>query len=179
MRMDRGQGRTALDLVARASEEELADIIYAFGEEPKSRRIARSICWERDKGGEMTTQRLAAAVARALGGRGQRRSHIHPATRTFQALRIAVNGELDALAAALAALPRCLGPAGRACIIAYHSLEDRAVKQAFRALGQRGNGGEPAAFTVLTKRPLRPGDEELARNARARSARLRAIARAA
>jgi 16S rRNA (cytosine1402-N4)-methyltransferase len=94
-------------------------------------------------------------------------------------LRIAVNAELEAICAALAALPALLAPGGRACVIAYHSLEDRAVKQAFRALAHRGPSGEPAAFTLLTKKPERPGEEELRRNPRARSARLRAIARAA
>jgi 16S rRNA (cytosine1402-N4)-methyltransferase len=179
MRMDRGGGRTALDLVAAAGEEELARIIFAFGEEPKSRRIARAICRERERGGALTTQRLADVVAGAVGGRGPRRGRIHPATRTFQALRIAVNAELEALEAALAALPAALAPGGRACVISYHSLEDRAVKRAFRALGQRGPDGAPAAFLVLTKKPERPGEDELRGNPRARSARLRALARAA
>jgi 16S rRNA (cytosine1402-N4)-methyltransferase len=179
MRMDRDEQGTALDLVARASEEELARIIFEFGEERKSRRIARAICRERERGGALTTKRLADVVAGAVGGRGPRGGHIHPATRTFQALRIAVNAELEALAAALAAVPSLLAPGGRACVIAYHSLEDRAVKQAFRALAHRGAGGEPAPFTLLTKKPARPGEAELERNPRARSARLRAIARAA
>ena len=134
MRMDRGEPGTALELVASASEEELARIIYEYGEEPRSRRIARAICRERERGGTLTTQRLAHAVEEAIGGRGPRAGRIHPATLTFQALRIAVNGELEALAAALAALPAVLAPGGRACVIAYHSLEDRAVKHAFRAL---------------------------------------------
>ena len=102
MRMDRGGGRTALDLVATVGEEELARMIFEFGEEPKSRRIARAICRERERGGALTTRRLAEAVAGAVGGRGPRRGRIHPATRTFQALRIAVNAELEALDAALA-----------------------------------------------------------------------------
>ena len=179
MRMDRGEQRTALDLVATASEEELARIIYEYGEERKSRRIARAICRERERGGSLTTQRLAEAVAGAVGGRGPRGGHIHPATLTFQALRIAVNGELEALASVLAALPAVLAPGGRACVIAYHSLEDRAVKQAFRALAPIGRSTKPPAFTLLTKKPVRPGVEELQRNPRSRSARLRAIARAA
>lgn len=179
MRMDRDEEGTALDLVTRASEEELARVIYEYGEERKSRRVARAICRERERGGALTTKRLADVVAAAVGGRGPRGRHIHPATRTFQALRIAVNAELEALAAALEALPALLAPGGRACVIAYHSLEDRAVKQAFRALARRGPAGEPAAFTLLTKKPERPGEEELRRNPRARSARLRAIARAA
>jgi 16S rRNA (cytosine1402-N4)-methyltransferase len=127
----------------------------------------------------LTTQRLAGAIAGAVGGRGPRAGRIHPATRTFQALRIAVNRELEELTAALGALPGILAPGGRACIIAYHSLEDRAVKQAFRTLAHRGRAEAPAAFTLLTKKPGRPGEEELRRNPRARSARLRAIARAA
>ncbi|MHB8835572.1 MAG: 16S rRNA (cytosine(1402)-N(4))-methyltransferase RsmH [Candidatus Methylomirabilia bacterium] len=179
MRMDRGEAGTALDLVATASEEELANIIYEYGEERKSRRIARAICREREKGGVMTTQRLANAVAGSVGSRGPRGGHIHPATLTFQALRIAVNGELEALAAVLADLPAVLAPGGRACVIAYHSLEDRAVKQAFRALAPIGRTSSPRAFTLLTKKPERPGAEELQRNPRSRSARLRAIARAA
>jgi 16S rRNA (cytosine1402-N4)-methyltransferase len=179
MRMDRGAPGTALDLVLSASEEELANIIFAYGEERKSRRIARAICHERALGGALTTQRLAAAVAGAVGGHGPRGGHIHPATLTFQALRIAVNGELEALAAVLAALPGLLAPGGRACVIAYHSLEDRAVKQAFRALAPLGRSARPREFAVLTKKPLRPGAAELQRNPRSRSARMRAIARAA
>jgi 16S rRNA (cytosine1402-N4)-methyltransferase len=179
MRMDRGELTTALDLVASIREEELARIIFEYGEEPKSRSIARAICRERERGGTLTTQRLAGAVAAAVGGHGPRGGRIHPATRTFQALRIAVNRELEALAAALAAIPALLAPGGRACIIAYHSLEDRAVKQAFRALAHRGRAEAPAAFTLLAKKPARPREEEIRRNPRARSARLRAIARAA
>ncbi|HEY5997922.1 MAG TPA: 16S rRNA (cytosine(1402)-N(4))-methyltransferase, partial [bacterium] len=123
--------------------------------------------------------RLASAVASAVGGRGPRGGRIHPATRTFQALRIAVNRELEELASALAALRDVLAPGGRACVIAYHSLEDRVVKQAFRSWSHRGHGEAPAAFALLTKKPARPAADELRRNPRARSARLRAIARAA
>jgi 16S rRNA (cytosine1402-N4)-methyltransferase len=179
MRMDRGELVTALDLVTSAREEELARVIFEYGEEPKSRSIARAICRERERGGALTTQRLANAVSAAVGGHGPRGGRIHPATRTFQALRIAVNRELEALAAALAAIPALLAPGGHACIIAYHSLEDRAVKQAFRALAHRGRAESPAAYTLLTKKPGRPGEEEVRRNPRARSARLRAITRAA
>lgn len=179
MRMDRTAGLTARDLVAAAREEELARIIFEYGEEPKSRRIARAICRARARGSGLTTQELAEVVAAAVGGRGPRGGKIHPATRTFQALRIAVNGELEALAAALAAIPALLAPGGRACVIAYHSLEDRAVKQSFRALAHRGHGGAPPAFTLLAKKPGRPGADELRRNPRARSARLRTLARAA
>ena len=179
MRMDRGGGETALNLVASLDDEELALVIYEYGEEPHSRRIVRAIRREGGRGGALTTQRLAGAVAAAVGGHGPRGGRIHPATRTFQALRIAVNRELEALAEALAAIPALLAPGGHACIIAYHSLEDRAVKQAFRTLAHRGRTEAPAAFTLLTKKPGRPGEDELRRNPRARSARLRAIARAA
>ncbi len=174
MRMDRGEAATALDLVADATEQELADVIFRFGEERASRRIARAICRERDRGVPLTTARLAAVVAAAVGGRGPRAGRIHPATRTFQALRIAVNRELEALEGALAAAPPLLAPGGRLCVIAYHSLEDRAVKRAFQALARAGAG-----FVIVTKKPLRPGAAEVAANPRARSARLRALARAA
>lgn len=179
MRMDRGGGETALDLVASLDDEELARVIYEYGEEPHSRRIVRAIRRESERGGTLTTQRLASAVAAAVGGRGPRGGRIHPATRTFQALRIAVNRELEELDAALAALPAVLAPGARACVIAYHSLEDRAVKRAFRAWSHRGRGEAPAPFTLLTKKPARPSAGELEANPRARSARLRAIARAA
>ncbi|HWR98161.1 MAG TPA: 16S rRNA (cytosine(1402)-N(4))-methyltransferase RsmH [Candidatus Methanoperedens sp.] len=179
MRMDRSDGSSALDLVASADEAELARVIFEYGEERQSRRIARAICRERERGGALTTQRLATAVAAAVGGRGPRGGRIHPATRTFQALRIAVNRELEELDAALAALPAVLAPGGRACVIAYHSLEDRAVKRAFRSWSHRGRGEGPAAFELLTKKPRQPAADELQRNPRARSARLRAIARAA
>jgi 16S rRNA (cytosine1402-N4)-methyltransferase len=179
MRMDRSGGETALELVASLDEEELARIIYLYGEEPRSRRIARAIRREHERGGALTTQRLAAAIAAAVGGRGPRAGRIHPATQTFQALRIAVNREIEELDAALAALPGALAPGGRACVIAYHSLEDRAVKQAFRSWSHRGRGEAPAPFALLTKKPARPSADEIRRNPRARSARLRAIARAA
>jgi 16S rRNA (cytosine1402-N4)-methyltransferase len=176
MRMDREADGTALDLVLGADEEELARVIFVYGEERKSRRIARAICRERERGGALTTATLATVVAGAVGGRGPRSARIHPATRTFQALRIAVNRELEALDLALAAVPGLLAPGGRFCVIAYHSLEDRAVKRAFQALARPGEG---AAFTRVTKKPLRPGPAELAANPRSRSARLRAVARAA
>jgi 16S rRNA (cytosine1402-N4)-methyltransferase len=170
MRMDRGAGPTAADVVNRLPERELADLIYAYGEEPASRRIARAIVQARQKAHLRTTGALAQVV-RAAAGRSRKKG-LDPATLTFQALRIHVNRELDGLGAALRAIAARLAPAGRLVVIAFHSLEDREVKNAFRDLGREG-------FTVLTKKPLRPSEEESARNPRARSARLRALARAA
>ena len=165
MRMDRSQGESAAEVVNRTREDELADIIYRFGEERASRRIARAIVEARRRARLRTTTELAAVVRRAAG---RSRPGLDPATRTFQALRIHVNRELDGLGAALRALASCLAPGGRMAVIAFHSLEDREVKQAFRALGREG-------FVVLTRRPLRPGPEEVGRNPRARSARLRGL----
>jgi 16S rRNA (cytosine1402-N4)-methyltransferase len=178
MRMDRDEEGTALDLVRDLDEEELARVIFEYGEERKSRRIARAICRERERG-ELTTLRLAETVAGAIGWGGPRGHRIHPATRTFQALRIAVNREIEALTAVLQALPGMLAPGGRACILSYHSLEDRAVKRTFREWAHHGVAGSAAEFTVLTRKPLRPSEEEVERNPRSRSARLRALLRAA
>lgn len=164
MRMDRSHGETAAELVNRARERDLADLIYAFGEERASRRIARAIVSARPI---HTTTQLASVVRRSVGGP---RHRIDPATRTFQALRIAVNRELEGLASALETLALCLAPQGRLVVMAFHSLEDREVKTTFRGLARRG-------FSLLTRKPLRPGPEELARNPRSRSARLRAILR--
>jgi 16S rRNA (cytosine1402-N4)-methyltransferase len=179
MRMDRTAGPTALDLLRGADEEEIARIIFEFGEEPKSRRIARAIRRELDRGVALTTFGLAELVAGAIGRGGPRGGRLHPATRTFQALRIAVNGELEELDRALEALPGLLAPGGRACVISYHSLEDRAVKRAFRALAHREDRRVPAPFELIARKPLRPGEGEVRANPRARSARLRALARAA
>jgi 16S rRNA (cytosine1402-N4)-methyltransferase len=168
MRMDRTARTTAADLVNGLGERDLADVIYEYGEEPASRRIARAIVRERDREPIETTTRLAEVVRRAA--KHSRRPGLHPATRTFQALRIRTNRELDALPEALAALAACLRPGGRLAVIAFHSLEDRPVKQTFRALDGQG-------YRELVRKPVRPGDEETSRNPRARSARLRAIAR--
>jgi 16S rRNA (cytosine1402-N4)-methyltransferase len=168
MRMDQSQGETAGDLVNRLPEHELADVIYRYGEERHSRRIARAIVAARRRAPLRTTTALAAVV-RSAAPRG--RASLHPATRTFQALRIRVNRELEGLGAALEALARCLAPGGRLVVIAFHSLEDREVKQTFRSLGR----GE---FRVLTRKPMRPGEAEVRENPRARSARLRALLRA-
>jgi 16S rRNA (cytosine1402-N4)-methyltransferase len=170
MRMDRSAGLTAADLVNRLPERELADLIYRYGEERASRRIARAIVRARQKAHLRTTGELAAVV-RAAAGRARKPGR-DPATLTFQALRIHVNRELEGLADALEAIAHRLAAGGRLVVIAFHSLEDREVKRALRDLAR----GE---FTLLTRKPVRPADEETARNPRARSARLRALARAA
>jgi 16S rRNA (cytosine1402-N4)-methyltransferase len=172
MRMDRSRGDTAASLVTRAGEEEIADVIFRFGEERYSRRVARAIVNARAESPIETTGRLAAIVRRAVPQRGRQR--IDPATRTFQALRIWVNRELDGLDAFLARAAERLLAGARLAVITFHSLEDRIVKHAFRALA--GSGG---ALRLVTKRPLTPADEEVARNPRARSAKLRAIERLA
>ncbi|MGE5127562.1 MAG: 16S rRNA (cytosine(1402)-N(4))-methyltransferase RsmH [Betaproteobacteria bacterium] len=168
MRIDRTSPTTAADLVNGMRESELADLIYEYGGERASRRIARAIVRAREQEPIRTTTRLAELVRRAAP-RGRRRG-LHPATRTFQALRIRTNRELDSLGEAIETAALTLAPRGRMAVIAFHSLEDRAVKQSFRALAGRG-------FRALTRKPLRPGAEETRRNPRARSARLRAIAR--
>lgn len=178
MRMDRREERTARDLVRDAAEEDLARLIREYGEEPQARRIARAICRERDRG-RLTTLGLAQTIAAAVGGRGPRAGKIHPATRTFQALRIAVNREMEALAGVLQDLPDLLLVNGRACVLSYHSLEARTVKRTFREWAHHGLAGSEARFEVLTKKPVRPSIEEVRSNPRARSACLRAIRRAA
>jgi 16S rRNA (cytosine1402-N4)-methyltransferase len=172
MRMDRSRGDTAADLVARSSERELADAIFQYGEERMSRRIARAIVEARDQAPIDTTGRLAAIVRRAQPRRGYTR--IDPATRTFQALRIWVNQELDGLDRFVEAAARRLRSGARLVVIAFHSLEDRIVKHTLRALQQRDG-----LVGVLTKKPMVPRDEEVERNPRARSAKLRAAERAA
>ena len=171
MRMDRSRGDTAADLVGRASETEIADAIFTFGEERFSRRIARAIVEARREAPIVTTGRLASIVRRAVPRRGHMR--IDPATRTFQALRIWVNRELEGLDAFLRAAARRLRAAARLVVIAFHSLEDRIVKHTFRALERAAD----AAMRVLTKKPVVPGDEEVRGNPRARSAKLRAAER--
>ena len=168
MRLDRTARTTAADLVNGLPERDLADVIYEYGEEPASRRIARAIVREREREPIQTTTRLADVVRRAAPR--SRRPGLHPATRTFQALRIRTNRELDRLPEALTALAACLRPGGRLAVIAFHSLEDRPVKQTFRALDGQG-------YRELGRKPVRPGDEETRGNPRARSARLRALAR--
>jgi 16S rRNA (cytosine1402-N4)-methyltransferase len=171
MRMDPSQGATLADLLDRTNAEALADVIWRFGEERHSRRIARAILAARAAGTLTDTAALASAVRRAAGGgRWQR---IDPATRTFQALRIWVNGELDGLETFLADAAAVLAPQGRLAVIAFHSLEDRVVKHTFRRLAADDG------YLLVTRRPIVPGDEEVDRNPRARSARLRALERAA
>jgi 16S rRNA (cytosine1402-N4)-methyltransferase len=166
MRMDPTEGETALELIERLSQDELADVIYELGEERRSRRVAKCIKQALDRGELESTVDLRRAVVRAVGPR--RIGGADPATRTFQALRIAVNRELDELAALLAQVPRFLRPGGVACFISFHSLEDRIVKRAFQ---QRD------VWTRLTKKPVRPGDDETEGNPRSRSAKLRAARR--
>jgi 16S rRNA (cytosine1402-N4)-methyltransferase len=164
MRMD-PEGESAADLVNSLSEPELARILFEYGEERRSRRVAAAIVRARARRRIETTDQLARVVAGAVGGR---RGGPHPARRTFQALRIAVNRELEELAASLPRAVGLLAPGGRVVVIAYHSLEDRIVKRCFSSDDR---------LTALTRKPLRPGAEEVARNPRARSARLRAAER--
>jgi 16S rRNA (cytosine1402-N4)-methyltransferase len=168
MRMDRSARGTAAELVNRLGERELADLIHEYGEERFARRIARAIARERERAPIATTTALADLVRRAAPR--SRRPGFHPATRTFQALRIRVNRELDGLGEAIERAAHCLEPRGRMAVIAFHSLEDRAAKQAFRSLAGRG-------FALVTRKPLRPGEAEARENPRARSARLRALER--
>jgi 16S rRNA (cytosine1402-N4)-methyltransferase len=168
MRMDTSQGPTAADLIGDADERDLADVIYRYGEERRSRAVARAIVAARREAPIRTTAQLASIVRRVVGRRGR----IDPATRTFQAIRIWVNGELDGLDRFLRALCARLRPGARVAVVTFHSLEDRPVKHTFRALA-----GEGGAFRLVTKKSLVPGDGELRSNPRARSARLRAIER--
>jgi 16S rRNA (cytosine1402-N4)-methyltransferase len=172
MRMDQSQGATAADRLAAVEEGELADVIYQFGEERRSRRIARAIVAARAASPIATTGQLAAIVRRAAGGPGWQR--IDPATRTFQALRIWVNGELERLDEFVRRAAARLRAGGRLVVITFHSLEDRIVKHTLRAL-DRGEG----VVRVLTGKPVVPAEAEVAHNPRARSAKLRAAERLA
>jgi 16S rRNA (cytosine1402-N4)-methyltransferase len=166
LRFDPEEGAPAWRLLERLGAEELADIIYRYGEERFSRRIARKIVERRRVAPIRTAGDLAELVRQCVP---RSRGHaIDPATRTFQALRIAVNRELESLEIALRCIPDCLTPGGRAAIISFHSLEDRLVKNAFRS---------DERWEALTRKPIRPGDEEVRRNPRSRSARLRVAAR--
>ncbi|GAB4262040.1 MAG: 16S rRNA (cytosine(1402)-N(4))-methyltransferase RsmH [Deferrisomatales bacterium] len=179
MRMDSTQGVPAERLVNEASEGELARLFREYGEEPRAARAARAIARARRRRPLRTTGELARVLEEALGRRGPK----HPATRVFQALRIAVNRELDALDDALAAIPALLAPGGRVVVISYHSLEDRRVKRAFRQweprcrcppLAPQCTCGRPGQCRVLTRKAVKPTRDEVERNPRARSARLRA-----
>jgi 16S rRNA (cytosine1402-N4)-methyltransferase len=167
MRMDQSAGPTAADLVNGASEQELADVIFQFGEERHSRRIARTLVARRPI---QTTGELASLVRRAVPTRGWQR--IDPATRTFQALRIWVNGELDGLDRFVQNAAARLAGNGRLAVITFHSLEDRVVKHTMRALAHADTG-----LHALTKKPVTAGEAELDRNPRARSAKLRGLVR--
>jgi 16S rRNA (cytosine1402-N4)-methyltransferase len=168
MRMDTTTGATAADLLRRADEREIADAIYQFGEERFSRRIARAIVHARESSPLETTSQLAAIVRRAVPRRGY--SRIDPATRTFQALRIWVNRELEGIDDFLKAVARRLSAGACLVVLTFHSLEDRMVKHTLRALAQT----EDARIRVLTRKPVTPQPEEVERNPRARSAKLRA-----
>jgi len=172
MRMDQRAGRTAADLVAQLPERELADLIYQYGEERYSRRIARAIVAARKVHPLRTTFDLVSVVSGSVPA-AYRHGRIHCATRTFQALRIAVNQELDVIEGALRDAADVLAPGGRLCVIAFHSLEDRIAKQTFRSLAQ----GSEACLKILTKKPYVPSDEERRDNPRARSAKLRVAER--
>jgi 16S rRNA (cytosine1402-N4)-methyltransferase len=165
MRLDPTEGEPAAALLRRLNERDLADLIYQYGEERFSRRIARRIVEARRTGPLETTEELAELVRRCVPRPKGRRPGIDPATRTFQALRIAVNDELGALERLLAQLPRCLKPGGRAVLISFHSLEDRRVKTAFR---------DRSVWEALTRKPVQASEEEMQANPRARSAKLRA-----
>jgi 16S rRNA (cytosine1402-N4)-methyltransferase len=166
MRMDQDGGETALELIARMTDDDLADVIYKYGDERRSRRIARSIKRAFGDNELLTTLDLRRAIVRAVGP--VRVGGVDPATRTFQALRIAVNRELEELEILLAALPDVLADDGVGTIVSFHSLEDRLVKHAFQ---------EREMWAPLLKKPQVASDEERAENPRARSAKLRAARR--
>jgi len=182
MRMGQ-EGETLSDLLRRVDERELARILREYGEEPFARPVARAVKRAVESGETLDTAHLADVVSRAIPRKAWPRK-IHPATRTFQALRIAVNDELGALAAWLDALPRLLAPGGRAAVISFHSLEDRRVKEKFRALARACTCppdfpvcacGAKASFAPVTKKAVVASEAEVAANPRARSAKLRAV----
>lgn len=172
MRMDRSGGPTAADLLNRLPEPELADLIYRFGEERYSRRIARAVVRAREMRPLLTTLDLASVIREAVPP-PYRHGRLHCATRTFQALRIAVNRELDVLEEALRTAADVLAPGGRLCVISFHSLEDRIAKRTLRSLSQ----GPDPCLSILTKKPQTPTEEERRGNPRARSAKLRVAER--
>ena len=176
MRMDASAGESLAARLATVDEGTLADVIYQFGEERHARRIARAIVTARSRQPLERTAALASVVRRAAGGGTWQR--IDPATRTFQALRIWINGELDGLEEFLRSTVATLSVGGRLVMISFHSLEDRVVKQTFRALG-RPMDGSTATVNILTKKPLEPTDAEREENPRSRSAKLRALEKVA
>jgi len=167
MRIDERIKRTAADIVNSADEKMLADLIYRYGEDRASRRIARFIVESRQRQAITTTGQLASIVCRALKSKKRKWQRKHPATRTFQALRIAVNDEMKNLEELLAAVPELLKTRGQVAIISFHSLEDRLVKNDFRKKNQDG------IYRLKTKKPVRPDEKEIAANRRSRSAKLR------
>lgn len=170
MRLDRSQHQTAAMIVNSYAEEQLADLIYAYGEERYSRRIAHAIVFARKKNTIESTRQLADLIYSAYPAVARKSRHgVHPATRTFQALRIAVNQEMKNLESLLAALPDVLTVGGKAAIISFHSLEDRQVKQAFGAWADSGRA------RVLTRKPIQASEDEANENPRSRSAKLRGI----
>jgi 16S rRNA (cytosine1402-N4)-methyltransferase len=181
MRMGQA-GPTAADVIAASSERDLADVIYLFGEERHSRRVARAIVAAREASPITTTRALAEIVAKVVRSKP---GDIHPATRTFQALRILVNEELDELEEALAGAERVLKPGGRLVVVSFHSLEDRIVKNFLNERARTGGGSRhlpevalgPPSFQLLTRRPVVADEAEVAHNPRARSAKLRAAER--
>lgn len=182
MRMDPESGKPASELVNTLDAEELADIFYKYGEEHASRRVARAVVAAREVESIVTTEALAKVVERALGRHGGK----HPGTKVFQALRIAVNGELEALGSFLSTLPGVLKPGGRVVVISYHSLEDRMVKTALKELTRHCvcpehlpvcRCGLPGSLEMLTKKAVKPSAAEVVSNPRSRSARLRAARR--
>ena len=177
MRFDQTKGQSAADLINELDPDELADLIYRYGEEPASRRIARAIVAARPI---HTAQQLADVIEAAIGRAP--RSRIHPATLTFQALRIAVNDELGSLMSVLPQATELLKSGGRLAVIAFHSLEDRIVKEYFRSASRERVSqpddrpdliSRPATLRVITRKPIVPGDDEVTNNSRARSAKLR------
>lgn len=172
MRMDQRESRTAADLVNRLPEPELTRILFEYGEERYARRIARALIRRRERDPILTTLALVDVI-RGTVPPAYLHGRLHFATRTFQALRIAVNHELEELGSSLRLVAGLLRPGGRFVVLSFHSLEDRIVKHTFRALA----GGADAGFAVLTKRPLEPSERECAENPRARSAKLRVLER--
>ena len=171
MRMDRSVGQTAAEKLRAVSESDLADVIYRFGEDRHARRIARLFVSTRDQEDVETTGQFAEVVRRAVPRRGYQR--IDPATRTFQAVRIWVNREVEALDEWLLAVCRRLKAGARFAVLTFHSLEDRVVKHTFRHLERDSD----IKIRILTKKPLRPSEQEVSRNPRARSAKLRVAER--